>query len=85
MMAPDGEESHQKGSSPRVLENGCLISCSLDPGVYTENMIPQITWLRKPTGLMSKGPKVLKKMQTPLLKGSCVVSVTTRPSEIIAV
>lgn len=52
---------------------------------YTRQLSPQNAWLRKLTGLMSKGPKKLLETETPLLKGSHAILLTQRPCKISTV
>lgn len=75
---------HEMGASPRGTRGWCLIrhTSSLDLPWKDE---PLNIRLRKPMGLMSKGPKLISATETLLLKVSHVMSFALRCGEIVAV
>jgi len=53
------EESRQYSASIRGARGWCSTSGTLTPVIFTREMSPKNDRLRKPTALISKGPKVL--------------------------
>lgn len=78
------EESHQTGTSPRRVRYWCSALGTPAPGICTGKMSSQYIWLGKPTGEMSRSPKVPWETEVLLLESSHVVSLTPRPNENIA-
>lgn len=80
MVTENRKSSHQSSAPPCGTRVLCSTSGTPTLGIFTKEKNSKTVWLRKQTGLMSRGTKGLEGTKILTFKSPCVVSFTLRPT-----